>query len=98
MPIIGPFFSNTQGQRTEKELVVLVTPYLVEPMHKAQVPYGPGDEVKEPSDLELYLLNRIEGRTGRDVRSTTSWDDPFHVTHVLDLEKNYVAGPSGFSQ
>ncbi len=98
LPIIGPFFSNTSGQRTEKELVVLVTPYLVEPMQKGQVPFGPGDEVKEPSDLELFLLNRIEGRTGRDVRSTTSWDDPFHVSHVLDLEKNYVAGPSGFSQ
>ena len=98
LPIIGPFFSNTTSQRIEKELVVLVTPYLVEPMQKGQVPATPGDEVKEPSDLELSLLNRIEGRTGRDVRSTTSWDDPFHVSHVLDLERNYVAGPSGFSQ
>ncbi len=98
LPIIGPFFSNSTAARIEKELVVLVTPYLVEPMHKGQVPSTPGDEVKEPGDLEFYLLNRIEGRTGRDVRSTTSWDDPFHVSHVLDLERNYVAGPSGFSQ
>ena len=98
LPIVGPFFSNNTGRRIEKELVVLVTPYLVEPMSKGQIPPGPGDEVKEPSDLEFYLLGRIEGRTGRDVRSTTSWDDPFHVSHVLDLEKNYVAGPSGFSQ
>ena len=97
LPILGPFFTNTQGDRIEKELVVLVTPYLVEPMQKQQVPPSPGDEVKDPNDLEFYLLGRIEARTGRDVRSTTTWDDPFHISHLLDLEKAYVAGPSGFS-
>ena len=65
LPIIGPFFSNSTAARIEKELVVLVTPYLVEPMHKGQVPSTPGDEVKAPGDLEFYLLNRIEeGRAG----------------------------------
>ncbi len=38
LPIIGPMFSNTNSQRIEKELVVLVTPYLVEPMNRGQVP------------------------------------------------------------
>src|SRR5208337_5018841 len=45
LPILGPFFSNTSSQRIEKELVVLVTPYLVEPMSHGQVPPTPGDEV-----------------------------------------------------
>ena len=31
-------FSNTTGNRTEKELIVLVTPYLVEPMNADQKP------------------------------------------------------------
>ena len=98
LPILGPFFSNTTGTRTEKELVVLVTPYLVEPMNKGQVPPGPGDEVKEPNDLEFYFLNRIEGRTGVDFRSTIQWDDVFHLVPLLKLEKKYVHGPSGFSE
>jgi pilus assembly protein CpaC len=97
LPIIGPFFSNTTGSRVEKELVVLVTPYLVEGMNKDQVPPTPGDEVKEPNDLELYFLNRIEGRTGRDFRSTTRWDDVFGLRNHLNLEKKYVTGPVGFS-
>jgi pilus assembly protein CpaC len=97
LPIIGPFFSNTTSQRTEKELVVLVTPYLVEPMTPDQVPPTPGDEVKEANDLEFYLLNRIEGRTGRDFRSTTEWDDPYGLRYHLNLEKKYVNGPVGFS-
>jgi pilus assembly protein CpaC len=97
LPILGPFFSNTSSQRIEKELVVLVTPYLIEPMNPGQVPPTPGDEVKEPNDLELYLLNRIEARTGKDFRSTTEWDDPWGLRHHLNLEKKYVNGPVGFS-
>ena len=98
LPIVGPFFSNTSSQRIEKELVVLVTPYLVEPMSAGQVSPTPGDEVKEPNDLEFYLLNRIEGRTGKDFRATTKWDDPWGIRHHLNLEKKYVNGPVGFSE
>jgi pilus assembly protein CpaC len=98
LPILGPFFSNTTSQRTEKELVVLVTPYLVEPMQAEQVPPTPGDEVKEANDLEFYFLNRIEGRTGKDFRATTEWDDPWGLRYHLNLEKKYVNGPVGFSE
>ena len=67
LPYIGPLFSNTTHKRMEKELVVLVTPYLVAPMNAEDVPCLPGEGIKDPNDLEFYLLNRIEGRTGRDV-------------------------------
>jgi pilus assembly protein CpaC len=97
LPVLGPFFSNTSSTRTEKELVVLVTPYLVEPMNPGQVPPTPGDEVKEPNDLELYLLNRIEARTGRDFRATTKWDDVFHFRDLLHLESKYFCGQCGFT-
>ncbi|HZT82483.1 MAG TPA: hypothetical protein VFA26_19800, partial [Gemmataceae bacterium] len=97
LPYIGPLFSNTTGQRTEKELLILVTPYLVEPMNPGQVPPAPGDEVNEPNDLEFYFLNRIEGRTGRDVRSTVNYDDPLHILRCfLKMEKEHVNGPHGF--
>ncbi len=98
LPIIGPLFSNTSGQRVEKELIVLVTPYLVEGMNKDQVPPTPGDEVKEPNDLEFFFLNRIEARTGRDFRSTTRWDDVFNLRYHLNLEKKYINCPAGFSE
>jgi pilus assembly protein CpaC len=94
LPILGPLFSNTTSNRMEKELVV---PYLVEPMSPEQIPPLPGDEYKEPGDLELYFLNRMEGRTGRDFRSTVLYDDPFHLLHHVNLEKKYMAGPCGFS-
>lgn len=98
LPILGPLFSNTTSERQEKELVVLVTPYIVEPMNADQVPPGPGDEVKAPNDLEFYLLSRIEGRTGTDWRATVNWDDPLHVLRCFfKIENDHVRGPHGFS-
>jgi pilus assembly protein CpaC len=97
LPIIGPFFSNTTSNRIEKELVVLVTPVLIDAMNPGQVPPGPGDEVNEPNDLEFYFLNRIESRTGRDHRSTTNYDDPLHVLRCfMKLEDEHVRGTHGF--
>jgi len=97
LPYIGPFFSNTSHQRIEKELLVLVTPYLVAPMGPGQVPPMPNEGLTDPNDLEFYLLNRIEGRTGRDVPATKTWDDPWHFVRLLKLERSCVAGPVGFS-
>ncbi|MCY2986397.1 MAG: hypothetical protein NTY19_00775 [Planctomycetota bacterium] len=97
IPYLGTFFSNTSHQRVEKELLVLVTPYLVAPMDPDQVPALPGAEVKEPTDLEFYLLNRMEGRTGRNYNTTQNADDPLHLVRLLRLEQKSVCGPVGLS-
>jgi pilus assembly protein CpaC len=96
LPIIGPFFSNTTSNRIEKELIVLVTPYLVDPLNPDQVGPSPGDEVKGPNDLEFYLFNRIEGRTGKDWRATTDYDAPLFTRCLLKLHNDNVSGPHGF--
>lgn len=98
LPYIGAFFSNTTSNRIEKELVVLVTPYLVEPMKPGQVPPTPGDEIDQPNDLEFYFMNRIEGRTGVDARATTMYDDPLHLVRPALVERKYMNGPVGFSK
>lgn len=95
LPYIGPMFSNTSHQRVEKELLVLVTPHLVAPMRCDEVPPLPGSDIMDPGDLEFYLHNRIEGRTGRPHRSTTNWDDP--QVRLLKLEKRNLCGAAGFS-
>lgn len=98
LPYIGAFFSNTSNDRIEKELVVTITPYIVEPMAPGQVPAGPGEEVVEPNDLEFFFLQRIEGRTGIDKRSTTAYDDPLHLIRHSIVEKKYLIGPAGYSK
>ncbi|WP_337172925.1 pilus assembly protein N-terminal domain-containing protein [Paludisphaera sp.] len=98
LPYIGAFFSNTTSNRIEKELVVLVTPYLIEPMKPDQVPPTPGEEVDQPNDLEFFFMNRIEGRTGVDARATTMYDDPLHLVRPALVERKYMNGPVGFSK
>ncbi len=100
LPILGPFFSNTSSERIEKELIVLVTPYLVEAMHPGQVPPLPGAEVNGPNDLEFYLGNRIEGISGRDWRATTqryTTPVPALLPTFLRLQDEFLQGPYGFS-
>jgi pilus assembly protein CpaC len=98
LPVLGPFFSNTTSDRIEKELLVLVTPYLVEPMNHDQVPPSPGDDVKTPTDLEFYLLNRIEGRVV-DWRSTTQYMKDAPVLQALfRLDAQHVRGPHGYCE
>jgi len=99
LPYLGPFFSNTTGQRVEKELIVLVTPHLVEAISPDQVGPLPGSEVYEPNDLEFYLLNRIEGHTGHaEYRSTLQGEDPWGCQRRLLIECEYIQGPHGFSE
>jgi len=78
-------------------LLILVTPYLVAPMNPEDVPCLPGEELKDPNDLEFYLLNRIEGRTGRDFHPTRTWDDPWNLRRLMHLESRSVSGPVGLS-
>ena len=99
LPYIGPFFSNNTGTRVEKELIVLVTPHLVEAIDPSQVGPLPGDEVYEPNDLEFYLMGHIEGHTGHpEYRSTLQGEDPFGCQRRQALECQHLQGPHGFSQ
>ncbi len=68
-----PFINNIIGRRSvtrsETELVILVTPELVQPMEPEEVPPLPGFDVTEPTDLEFYL-GHLEGLPTREHRST----------------------------
>lgn len=98
MPVLGPFFSNTSNERIEKELVILVTPYIVEPMEEGEIPSQPGSEVGEPTDWEFYFMNRIESRKGVDFRSTTAWDNAQEHLYMMKMQKKMLKGQIGYSE
>jgi len=60
LPVLGTLFSSVDYQRSRTELVVLVTPELVSPMDPEMVPPVPGADIQEPSDEELFFLQRLE--------------------------------------
>jgi pilus assembly protein CpaC len=63
IPVLGALFSSTRYQKKETELVVLVTPQLVEPLDPHQVGPPPGGLMTDPDDFELFALQKLEGRS-----------------------------------
>ncbi|MFD1613018.1 type II and III secretion system protein family protein [Sphingomonas tabacisoli] len=63
VPILGALFRSNAWRRTETELMIIVTPYLVKPS-SAPIPL-PTDGYKSPTDASRVLLGRsFSGDTG----------------------------------
>ncbi|KAF1031779.1 MAG: Type II secretion system protein D [Pseudomonas sp.] len=59
IPILGAFFRDSNVQRQEKELLMVVTPHLVQPLAaNAQLPSLPGEKLLnyDPNWYRLYFL------------------------------------------
>jgi len=65
LPFIGTIFSTKSYTEGEEELVVLVTPHLVDPMDCRQAPRVlPGEETRSADDFELFLEGILEAPRG----------------------------------
>jgi pilus assembly protein CpaC len=66
LPILGNLFRSTEYRRGETELVIIVTPYLVEPVSDREIRL-PTDGYNAPNVGEQFLLNRehsgVSGQT-----------------------------------
>ena len=62
VPILGALFRSDNFQRAQTELVILVTPYLVQPVSNESALARPDDGWKPPNDLERILLLRQKAR------------------------------------
>ncbi len=58
LPVLGTLFRSTNFQRSESELVIVVTPYLVRPVATSAI-RTPVDELRPASDLERILSGRL---------------------------------------
>jgi pilus assembly protein CpaC len=61
VPILGSLFSSKRFQRNESELVIIVTPRLVQPMAHPDQVASPLDAFAEPSESELFLMGKTIG-------------------------------------
>lgn len=81
IPILGALFRSSSFQKNETELIIIVTPRLVQPLEQAQQPL-PTDQFIEPNDLEFFLQGRMEGSGKGRIESRR-----------LDGEFGYLYGP-----
>ena len=64
IPILGALFRSQDFIDQETELVITVTPRLAKPMSPEDARY-PTDNFVEPSDMQFYMLGKLEGRAPR---------------------------------
>ncbi len=65
LPFLGALFSNKSYTEDEQELVILVTPHLVDPQSCDQLAkLLPGQETRSPDDFELFLEQILEAPRG----------------------------------
>lgn len=84
VPGLGALFRGRDSQSTQTEVVIMVTPYLVESTHpdKLQTPI---DGFQAPNDVESLLLgrlNKIYSQNGQPKLQASSLPGPFG--HVVD--------------
>ncbi len=63
LPIIGALFRSTEYQKGETELVIVVTPHLVNPAAGPEHLALPTDNFVPPDEFSLFMMGRTEGWT-----------------------------------
>jgi pilus assembly protein CpaC len=59
VPILGPLFRSSRFQRSETELVIIVTPYVVRPVNDGRSLRLPTDGLEAASDVERIFQQRL---------------------------------------
>lgn len=84
IPVLGVLFRSNSFRRSESELIIIVTPYLVAPVTSARLP-TPLDGLEDPSDLERIL----DGKLARMAINPAA-------SGVGVLARARLVGPAGF--
>ncbi|HVR90870.1 MAG TPA: type II and III secretion system protein family protein [Novosphingobium sp.] len=94
IPILGALFRSTNYRRGETELVIIVTPYLVQPVDANDIKL-PTDGFQSPNDAQRIFGNmESNGRTGGDRPKPSASPAAAPLPKVgLDEEAAPVAAP-----
>jgi pilus assembly protein CpaC len=85
LPILGALFRSTSFRRSESELVIIVTPYLVTPRSEPDLAL-PTDGFRPASQLELILEGKLAAASPRPGIGTSAGGSTVRL-----------AGPAGFA-
>ena len=63
VPILGALFRSSEYQRSQSELVIIVTPHLVTPT-RGEALALPTDRIRLPTERDLFLFGNVSGKQG----------------------------------
>jgi pilus assembly protein CpaC len=79
VPILGALFRSSSFQRNESELVIIVTPYVIQPVSRPEDLHLPTEGVSFASDLERILLGRLTATHGQAAPAPHAATDGPHL-------------------
>jgi pilus assembly protein CpaC len=91
IPVLGALFRSSSFQNDESELVIIVTPYLVEPVDANRLA-TPIDGFVPPNDEERILRGNLWSQQGQDDRPARMARN----TYVEPGQPERPVGPTGF--
>ncbi len=86
VPVLGALFRSSQYQKNETDLVIMVTPHLVNPMRPTKVAHSPLDNTLPGNDVDFFLNGQAEVSPAMARLAFGAPNRPY-VGHILDLPK-----------
>ncbi len=71
VPVLGALFRSAEFERSQSELVIIVTPHLVTPT-RGEYLAMPTDRVVPPTERDLFLFGRVAGEPGQNAQRPKS--------------------------
>ena len=73
LPVLGALFRSTSYQRHETELVIAVTPYIVDPLKSSDIKM-PTDSFRPATQMEMFFFGALGSLSGdtRKISETPS--------------------------
>jgi pilus assembly protein CpaC len=90
VPVLGALFSSNSYLKHETDLVIIVTPHLVQPAAPGQRLATPLDERLPSNDVDFFLMGRMEERKARSNYVNNAGDAVGPYGHIIRIEP----GPS----
>ncbi len=89
LPVLGALFRSTEFQRNETELVIAVTPYIVDPIVSSDVKM-PSDDFRPATQMEMFFYGALGTQTQQA--------NPNNATNPAPAPSNNqsLEGPTGF--
>ena len=84
IPILGNLFRSTEFRRGETELVIVVTPYLVQPVNDRDIRL-PTDGYRAATAAEQFLLNREHNGVSGELRPMPRAADPAPANPAIGI-------------
>jgi pilus assembly protein CpaC len=88
VPVLGALFRSALYQKKETDLVIIVTPHIVQPMRPGDVVRVPTEDAQPGNDADVFLLGEAE--ITPSLKRRLAGVAPPPVGHILDLGREII--------